>query len=79
MNNKILSLVLLLCIVLSLSLNVQAQTLYDEIEEPAIGGKYYLCATVDGVDYYYRVTASARSESVTDKVAILVAKIELHP
>ena len=66
MNNKILSLVLLLCIVLSLSLNVQAQTLYDEIEEPAIGGKYYLCATVDGVDYYYRVTNSTFSESVTD-------------
>ncbi len=66
MKHKILTLALLLCIVLSLSVNVQAQTLYDEIEEPVIGGKYYLCATVDGVDYYYRVTNSTFSESVTD-------------
>lgn len=68
MKHKILILTILLCMVLGLSLNVQAQTLYDEIEEPAIGGKYYLCATVDGVDYYYRVTNSTFSESVTDTV-----------
>ena len=55
-----------MCMVLSLAMNVQAKTLYDEIDEPAIGGKYYLCATVDGVDYYYRVTNSTFSESVTD-------------
>ena len=66
MKHKILILALLLCMVLGLSVGVQAQTLYDEIEEPAIGGKYYLCATVEGVDYYYRVTNSTFSESVTD-------------
>lgn len=51
---------------LGLTLNVQAKTLYDEIVEPEMGGKYYLCATVDGEDYYYRVTNSTFSESVTD-------------
>ncbi len=66
MKHKILILTVLLCMLLGLTLNVQAATLYDEIEEPAIGGKYYLCATVDGVDYYYRVTNSTFSESVTD-------------
>ena len=66
MKHKILILTVLLCMLLGLTLNVQAKTLYDEIEEPAIGGKYYLCATVDGVDYYYRVTNSTFSESVTD-------------
>ena len=66
MKHKILILTVLLCTLLGLTLNVQAATLYDEIEEPAIGGKYYLCATVDGVDYYYRVTNSTFSESVTD-------------
>ena len=66
MKHKILVLAVLLCMVLGLAVNVQAATLYDEIEEPAIGGKYYLCATVDGVDYYYRVTNSTFSESVTD-------------
>lgn len=66
MKHKILILALLCCIVLGLAVNVQAETLYDEIEEPAIGGKYYLCATVEGVDYYYRVTNSTFSESVTD-------------
>ena len=66
MKHKILILALVLTMVLGLAANVQAKTLYDEIEEPAIGGKYYLCATVDGVDYYYRVTNSTFSESVTD-------------
>lgn len=66
MKHKILILALVLSMLLGLALTAQAQTLYDEIEEPAIGGKYYLCATVDGVDYYYRVTNSTFSESVTD-------------
>ena len=66
MKHKLLILALVLTMVLGLAANVQAKTLYDEIEEPAIGGKYYLCATVDGVDYYYRVTNSTFSESVTD-------------
>ena len=66
MKHKILILALVLTMVLGLAANVQAKTLYDEIEEPVIGGKYYLCATVDGVDYYYRVTNSTFSESVTD-------------
>lgn len=66
MKRKILVLAVLLCMLLGLAVNVQAETLYDEIEEPGIGGKYYLCATVDGVDYYYRVTNSTFSESVTD-------------
>lgn len=66
MKHKILVLVLLFCMLLGVTGNVQAQTLYDEIEEPEIGGKYYLCATVEGVDYYYRVTNSTFSESVTD-------------
>lgn len=66
MKNKIFILAVLLCMLLGLAVNVQAETLYDEIEEPAIGGKYYLCATVDGEDYYYRVTNSTFSESVTD-------------
>lgn len=66
MKQKILVLALLLCMLLSLSVNVQAQNLYDEVEEPVIGGNYYLCATVEGVDYYYRVTNSTFSESVTD-------------
>lgn len=68
MKHKILVLAVLLCMLLGLAVNVQAKTLYDEIEEPAIGGNYYLCATVDGVDYYYRVTNSTFSESVTDTV-----------
>ncbi len=66
MKRRILILALLLCMLLGLSVNVQAKTVYDEVDEPVIGGKYYLCATVDGTDYYYRVTLSARSESVTD-------------
>ena len=66
MKHKILTICLLLILVMSLSIGVQAQTLYEEIDQPAIGGKYYLCATVDGVDYYYRVTNSTFSESVTD-------------
>lgn len=66
MKHKILILAMLLCVLLGLTANVQADTLYDEIEEPAIGGKYYLCATIDGVDHYYRVTNSGASESVTD-------------
>lgn len=66
MKHKILTISLLLIFVMSLSMGVQAQTLYEEIDQPAIGGKYYLCATVDGVDYYYRVTNSTFSESVTD-------------
>ena len=66
MKHKLLIITLLLSMLLGLAVTAQAQTLYDEIEEPAIGGKYYLCATVDGVDYYYRVTNSTFSESVTD-------------
>lgn len=66
MKHKLLILTLLLSMLLGIAVTAQAQTLYDEIEEPAIGGKYYLCATVDGVDYYYRVTNSTFSESVTD-------------
>ena len=68
MKHKILILALALCMLLGMAGNVQAQTLYDEIEEPAVGGNYYLCATVEGVDYYYRVTNSTFSESVTDTV-----------
>lgn len=68
MKRKILILALALCMLLALAVNAQAKTLYDEVEEPAIGGKYYLCATVDGVDYYYRVTNSTFSESVTDTI-----------
>lgn len=66
MKHKLLILTLLLSMLLGLTVTAQAQTLYDEIEEPAIGGRYYLCATVEGVDYYYRVTNSTFSESVTD-------------
>ena len=66
MKHKILVLAVLMCMLLGLTLNVQAKTLYDEITEPEMGGKYYLCATVDGEDYYYRVTNSTFSESVTD-------------
>lgn len=66
MKRKVLILALLLCMVLALNVNANAQTLYDEVDEPAMGGHYYLCATVDGVDYYYRVTNSTFSESVTD-------------
>lgn len=63
---KILIVTLLLSLMLSLAMGVQAQTLYEEIDEPEMEGKYYLCATVDGEDYYYRVTNSTFSESVTD-------------
>lgn len=66
MKQKLLILTILVCMVLGLALNVQAATLYDEVEEPAIGGKYYLCVTVDGVDHYYRVTKGSAGESVTD-------------
>ena len=66
MKHKILVLALVLSLLLGMAATVQAQTFHDEIEEPAIDGKYYLCATVDGVDYYYRVTNSTFSESVTD-------------
>lgn len=66
MKHKLLIIALLISLVLSLSIGVQAKTLYEEIDEPAMGGKYYLCATVDGEDYYYRVTNSTFSESVTD-------------
>ena len=68
MKHRIVILTVLLCMVLGLCMGVQAQTLYDEIDEPAMGGQYYLCATVDGVDHYYRVTKSTFSESVTDTV-----------
>ncbi len=66
MKRKVLILTLLVCMLLSLTVNAQAQISYDEIDEPAVGGKYYLCATVEGEDYYYRVTNSTFSESVTD-------------
>lgn len=51
---------------MSFAIGVSAEVLFDEIEEPVNGGKYYLCATVDGTDYYYRVTNSTLGESVTD-------------
>lgn len=67
MKQKILIFTLLISLMLGLAVSAQAKTLFDELEEdPAIGGKYYLCATVDGTDYYYRVTNSTLSESVTD-------------
>ena len=66
MKHRIFALALLLCMLLSLSVSVQAKSLYDEVEKPAIGGKYYLCVTIDGTDYYYRVTNSTLGESVTD-------------
>lgn len=66
MKRRIFIVALLICMVLGLCLTAQAQSLYDEVKEPAINGNYYLCATVDGVDYYYRVTNSSKSESVTD-------------
>ena len=66
MKRRILILFLLFCMVLGLGLSAQAKTVYDEVDEPEIGGKYYLCATVDGKEYYYRVTSSTLSESVTD-------------
>ena len=75
MKHKILILALVLTMVLGLAANVQAKTLYDEIEEPAIGGKYYLCATVDGVDYYYRVTNSTFSESAQKELFLISAAV----
>ena len=66
MKRRILILSLLFCMVLGLGLSVQAKTVFDEVDEPEMGGKYYLCATVDGKEYYYRVTSSTLSESVTD-------------
>ncbi len=66
MMKKLVIFALLIGIVLSFSVSVSAEVLFDEVNEPVVGGKYYLCATVDGVDYYYRVTSSARAESVTD-------------
>lgn len=66
MIRKLLIFALLFSMVLGLSLTAQAKNLYDPVEEPAMGGKYYLCATVDGVDYYYRLTDSAKSESTSD-------------
>lgn len=66
MMKKLVSLLLLVGILFSLSITVGAERLFDEVAEPVIGGKYYLCATVDGKDYYYRVTSGALGESVTD-------------
>lgn len=64
MKRKIISMMLFLAIVFGMGVNVCAESLFDPVEEPVIGGKYILCVTVDGVDYYYRRTTS--SESVTD-------------
>ena len=66
MMKKLVIFALLVGILMSFAIGVNADVLFDEVEEPVVGGKYYLCATVDGTDYYYRVTASARGESVTD-------------
>lgn len=66
MIKKLVIFALLVGIFLSLSITASAEVLFDEVAEPVIGGKYYLCATIEGVDYYYRVTNSSLAESVTD-------------
>ena len=63
---KLVIFVLLVGILLSFPITASAEVLFDEVAEPEIGGKYYLCATVDGKDYYYRITNSTLAESVTD-------------
>ncbi len=63
---KLVIFALLVGIFLSFSITASAEVLFDEVVEPEIGGKYYLCATVEGEDYYYRVTNSTLAESVTD-------------
>lgn len=63
---KLIAFTLLVATLFCLTISVSAEAVFDEVEEPKIGGKYYLCATVDGTDYYYRVTSGARGESVTD-------------
>lgn len=66
MMKKLIVFALLAVTLLSLTVPVSAETTFDEVVKPEIGGKYYLCATVDGTDYYYRVTNSTLGESVTD-------------
>ena len=61
---KLIVFAVLVATLFCLTFSVSAEKIFDEIEKPAIGGKYYLCATVDGTDYYYRVTKAG--ESVTD-------------
>lgn len=61
---KLVIFALLVATLFCMTVSVNAKTYFDEVEEPEIGGKYYLCATVDGTDYYYRATKAG--ESVTD-------------
>ena len=66
MMKKLVIFAVLVAMLLGVTFSVSAETLFDEVVKPEIGGKYYLCATVDGTDYYYRVTNSTLGESVTD-------------
>lgn len=61
---KLVIFAVLVATLLCMTMGVSAKTYFDEVTKPEMGGKYYLCATVDGTDYYYRATKSG--ESVTD-------------
>lgn len=63
---KLIIFALLVATLFCMTVSVSAEKLFDEVAEPKVGGKYYLCATVDGTNYYYRVTNSTLGESVTD-------------
>lgn len=61
---KLVIFALLVATLFCMTVSVSAKTYFDEVAKPEIGGKYYLCATVDGTEYYYRATKAG--ESVTD-------------
>lgn len=61
---KLVVFAVLVATLLCMTMGVSAKTYFDEVTKPEMGGKYYLCATVDGTDYYYRATKAG--ESVTD-------------
>lgn len=63
---KLVIFALLVATLFCMTVSVSAEAIFDEVVEPMVGGKYYLCATVDDTNYYYRLTNSTLGESVTD-------------
>ncbi len=61
---RLISLVMLLCIVCSLGVSVSAAGLFETQDAPAAGEKYYLFVNIDGTEYFYRHTKTG--ESVTN-------------
>lgn len=63
LKSRLLIIVMLVSVLLSVSVNASAAELYDIVDTPIVGERYYLVADVDGTDYFFRNTKSG--ESVT--------------